>query len=184
MTDPVPDTSDRLATPTDLGHVSLGTLDQSKAEALLDWASGEARDFCGWHISEKSYDLTLNGPGAGLLFLPAMAVTAVESVTVDGKAWVENRDYRWSSAGIIEAIHGKFPKLRRGVQVEFTAGHNPVPGAVISAVCQLASKAAASPGGFTSQRIGSLSLSGGDRGGSDDAEVDGIKAVLSRYRLP
>lgn len=176
MASPEP-SPDSLATPTDLALFAVGALSSQDAQSLLDIASDDARQFAGWHISEHDYDVLLDSAGDRVLMLPAMQLTSVDSIEVRGVE-VPAESYEWSTHGAVEA-RGRWPRGRRIIRAQFTAGYNPVPGDIIGAVCGLAARKASTRGGFTSQRIGSLSLSGQLRGGFEDPE-----GTLSRYKLP
>lgn len=157
----------------------MGALSDEVATDLLSRASDDARSYCRWSISEKSYVLDLDSVGDAVLLLPAMRVSAVTLVSVAGVTLVDGTDYEWASSGVLT---GCWPRGRRSVHVEFTAGYNPVPRDVVGAVCSLAARTAALRGGFTQQRIGSLSLGQSLTSGAGLGHFE--TDVLDRYKLP
>ena len=100
------------------GGVMSSTTEQKTKK--LEGVSSAIRDYCGWHVSpSRTCVFTGNGEGR-LLVLPAMAVTAVEYVRIDG----EDAEFEWMSNGLVRLKSGRFPDSWRSVECRYTAGYD------------------------------------------------------------
>ena len=147
---------------------------------VLASASFAVRDWCGWHIS-PSLECVYTGHGEGrLLMLPAMGVTSVRSVTVDG----EPVEFEWTASGMVRLVNGTFPDRWRSVVVTYTAGFDD--SAVSQAVAQIALNALTASPGVREEHAGQVGITynatgSGVSGGVALLERD--RAMLAPYRL-
>lgn len=150
----------------------------AQAEALV-------AAFCRWHIAPSiDVTLTLDGSGTSMLVLPSLHVTAVGSVTVEGVA-LEAGSYRWSEAGLLVRVAGRFPCKPRSVEVAFTHGYDTMPADVQAVIDAVAARVLSTPAtGVTQQAAGpfSLRLAAGYDGGL--GLLSSEQAILARYRRP
>lgn len=122
-------------------------------QAVLDSASAAIRDYCGWHVA-PSLECTYTGNGEGyLLMLPAMGVTEVDSLTIDGDAVA---DYEWTAAGMVRLKSSTFPDTWRSVECVYTAGFTSA--AIGQVVAQIASNALVAAPGVVNERAGNVSV--------------------------
>ena len=122
-------------------------------QAVLDSVSSAVRDWCGWHIA-PSLECTFTGEGEGrLLVLPAMGVTSVASLEVDG---AETTDYEWTAAGMVRLKNDVFPDSWRSVECVYAAGFDSK--SIGQAVAQIASNALVAAPGVVNERAGNVSI--------------------------
>ena len=125
----------------------------AQISAVLDAVSAAIRDYCGWHVA-PSLDCTFIGSGDGdLLVLPAMGVTVVDSLNIDGEA---TTDYEWTAAGMVRLKSSTFPDGWRSVECAYTAGF--AAGAIGQVVAQIASNALVAAPGVANERAGNVSI--------------------------
>lgn len=125
----------------------------AQIQAVLDSASSAIRDYCGWHVA-PSLECTYIGNGEGhLLMLPAMGVTEVDSLEIDGDAVTE---YEWTAAGMVRLKSSVFPDKWRSVECVYTAGFTSA--AIGQVVAQIASNAIVAAPGVANERVGDVSI--------------------------
>lgn len=141
---------------------------QAQAQQVLDLAIGRVEDEVGQSLPQATETVTLDGTGTKQLVLPRWPVTAVSSVTVDGDTLDFDDDWRWSRTGVLWRIDDWWPEENepRHIDVEFTAGWNPVPGDVRAVILRMAGSAWHRPipgdqseAGLTQETVGSWSRS-------------------------
>lgn len=158
--------------------------DDDETQRQLDAALAYARNYCGWHVTpgQTEQSLTVDGPGATVLTLPTLALSALTAVTEDGvELDVDTID--WSARGMLVKTSGLPWTARfRGITVTITHGFATAPdfdAAILAAIDR---------GGFASGDTADLKVIGpfqyetsGLAAGAifSDAEM----AVLDRYRL-
>lgn len=131
--------------------------DKAATDTLNQAAAGliAALGWCPW--PQRTETLTLDSPGTSVLSLPSTLVKDVATLAVDG-APVPDTVYRWSESGLIEKVHGTWPRGYRRVTIEYTHGKNPEELADLQGVIlAIAARRVASPLGQTSVRAGSVS---------------------------
>lgn len=111
-------------------------------DAALKAASKKIRDYCRWHIA-TAQALTYKRRGRDLIdvWLPAMQITEISAVTIDGTTWdadalttVEfDPDTGWTN------LRGRI------VEVGYTAGYAEVPDELVDLTLMIASRALGSP---------------------------------------
>ena len=125
----------------------------AQIQAVLDSVSAAIRDYCGWHVA-PSLECTYIGDGEGhLLMLPAMGVTEVDSLTIDGDVAT---DYEWTAAGMVRLKKSTFPDKWRSVECVYTAGFTSA--AIGQVVAQIASNAIVAAPGVANERVGDVSI--------------------------
>lgn len=60
--------------------------DNDETARMLDAALDAARRYCGWHVTpEQDDDVTLDGPGGPVLWLPTLRLITLSALTEDGE---------------------------------------------------------------------------------------------------
>jgi hypothetical protein len=111
-------------------------------DSALKAASKKIRDYCRWHIA-TTQDLTYKrrGPAPIDVWLPAMQITAITAVTIDGTTWDAD-----ALAGVEFDPDTGWTNLRgRIIDVSYTAGYAAVPGDIVDLTLMVASRALGSP---------------------------------------
>lgn len=139
------------------GLQKFATADQT---FFLQAAGQLIRDFCGWHIapSVKVVNKQVEVGARGLIILPTMYVTSVDSVIVDGRTLVPPPadgqvpvaggplpEYDWDETGVITRRHPGWP-LRPRATVSYTHGYPQLPPEVGAIGYELALQAMSRPG--------------------------------------
>ena len=152
-----------------------------QVQAVLNAASAAIRDWCGWHVS-PSIECTYTGDGEGrMLILPAMGVTDVTSLMVDGAAVT---DFEWTAAGMVRLKSGVFPDAWRSVECVYTAGFDVGP--IGQVVAQIASNALVAAPGVANERAGNVSITYNQTGAGITGGVSLLPrdyAILAPYKL-
>ena len=158
----------------------LSSTDEEK-QAVLDTVSSAIRDWCGWHVS-PSLDCAYTGEGEGrLLVLPAMGVTDITSLEIDGATIGE---YEWTAAGMVRLKSGAFPDVWRSVECFYTAGFSA--GAIGQVVAQIASNALVASPGVANERAGNVTITYNQTGAGITGGVSLLPrdyALLAPYKL-
>lgn len=164
---------------------SQGEFNQDDTESARQLAAGlaAARSYCGWHVTPVAAAtvLTLDGPGAPILVLPTLELTALTTVVeldvnipigdlnYSARGLVRKRDYHWWTSDfgsiVVTFSHG----LATALDFE-------------SAVYSAISRGAFGPPTANYRAIGPFSYeteSNVHNGLFTDAE----RAILDRYRL-
>ena len=153
----------------------------TEVQAALDVVSSAIRDYCGWHVA-PNLQCTYIGEGEGrLLVLPAMGVTAVSSLVVEG---VAATDYEWTAAGMLRLAKDVFPDKWRSVECVYSAGFEA--GAIGQVVAQIASNALAAAPGVANERAGDVSITYNQTGSGITGGVSLLPrdyALLAPYKL-
>lgn len=148
-------------------------------------AQGAVRRFCGWHVAPiVTETLRVDAYGGRILELPSKRVTAISSISVDGKDLAGQFD--WSEAGTVKLRSGCWPDAPGSVRVVLTHGweSEDVP-EVAALILTVARRAATSPGARTARAVNGASESFATAGGAPLSvpllEIE--KATLAPYRL-
>ena len=161
------------------GGVMSSTTEQKTKK--LEGVSSAIRDYCGWHVSpSRTCVFTGNGEGR-LLVLPAMAVTAVEYVRIDG----EDAEFEWMSNGLVRLKSGRFPDSWRSVECRYTAGYDSA-SVLGEIVAQIASNALAAAPGIVEEHAGSVGATYNKTGDGITGGVSLLQrdmALLNPYKL-
>lgn len=172
-----------FAKPTDL-LVLAPALPNDQATLLLDLVSATIRTSLGWDVDEATgivYTQRVR-PGSYLeaIVLPALNVTAIDSVVVDGTA-LTPQQYDATPAGVVY-LNGIL--ARKSAVVTYTAGwkREPVdlaPPVLRTVALDYAARAASNPGGVQSYTMGGTS----ETFGADPAEIADNDSRLDPYRV-
>lgn len=137
-----------FATRDELALVVGHTIDQARADLLLDLASASVAEAAGVPIAAAAdATATLTGTGNRVLLLPAWPVTDVSEVTVDGTAV---SGYTWTRSGELRRTAG----WTLGAEIVVTFDHGyaeaAVPDAVKGVTLEVAARALMNPQGLKS----------------------------------
>lgn len=175
-----------IITPEQFRALTGGKL-SSKPEtvkAMLEAVSSAARGYCGWHISPELECVYQGEADGGIVRLPAMAVTDVLRVEVNGRE-VDPSTYEWTKVGLVKLHCNCCAERWNSTRVYFTAGVDAA-GGLAAVVAQIASNALVAPAGIASEHAGQVGLtynqtSSGVSGGVSLLSRD--MALLSPWRL-
>jgi len=148
------------------------------AQALLDAAAANIVDYAGWPIGPHTVDgEEYDGEGQRVLTLRTLAVVSVDEVRVDGDPvndWRLSRRY-----GQLQRTAGAWPDGFGRIQVDYTAGFDPVPPNLVKLCVELAAKASTVPLDVSSETMDRRTIRY-----REAAQVTGLDmAALERYRL-
>jgi len=153
----------------------------TQLEAVLSAVSAAIRDHCGWHVA-PSLECAYTGHGDGeLLMLPAMGVTSVDSLSVNGETVT---DYEWTAAGMVRLVSSTFPDSWRSVECAYTAGF--AASSIGQVAAQIASNVLVAAPGVASERAGNVSVTYNQTGAGITGGVsllDRDKELLAPYKL-
>ena len=152
-----------------------------------NWAAAceAVRNFCRWHIAPSFTEtVTMDGPGAPILFLRTRHLTAVESVTEDGAA-VAADHYMWNRAGMVRRTYGCWSGKFASIQVTITHGLDTCPPEVLQVAYDMAKMGALT--GATNMQAGPFGITFPTNSAASQAGAVGMslsqQAVLVRYKL-
>ena len=169
-----------------LSDYTQGRLDADADETaeILERSLAEVRRWCGWHVTPVLTDqqITLDGPGGRLLWLPSLRVVDLTAVTEDGVA-LNVTELEWSHNGLVrKPITAPYwTEKFRGITVTISHGYADAKD-FEAAVFSVADRKSQAP-------VGGSVISVGPFRWSDDRSVSGYSfteselAVLRQYRL-
>lgn len=148
------------------------------AQAMLDAASQNIIDYAGWPIGRHTVESEeYDGEGQRVLTLHAFAVASVDEVRVDGapvSGWRLSRRY-----GQLERTGGVWPSGFGRIEVDYTAGFDPIPPNLVKLTVELAAKAIAVPLDVSSETMDRRTIRY-----REASAVTGLDAAaLDRYRM-
>ena len=147
-------------------------------------ASAAIRDYCGWHVAPSLTVTSKAWGGSRFLFLPWMAMTAVQSVKENGVE-IDPSCYDWQSKGIIRRRDGFYwcDANWSTIEVTATAGYSlPAAPILAQAVVQLVSNSMAGPLGVKEEHAGEVGITYSNPGGGITMTPQ-LCACLSAYKL-
>ena len=153
----------------------------SSSAATIEWAlsaySSAIRAHCGWHVA-PSLGCIATVDGGRVLRLPAMAVSAVSSVSV-GTLEADPSSYEWSASGLVRLVRPSAAARAgwRSVRVAYTAGLDSAPDLSATLVALVSEFLVAHPG------ISSQTAGGTQVGYSVNVGVRSHASELAPYRL-
>ena len=142
--------------------------DNPSVSLTLAAASQAVRNYCGWHIA-PNYTCKAKRPFASVISLPALIVTHVTSVKVDGYSVAVPR---WQRFGTIE-LQGSGCE----VEVEYEAGLTGDP-LLAQVVAQVASNSLAAPMGVKEEHAGNVGITYNETGSG----IAGGVTIMQRDR--
>ncbi|UGS26327.1 hypothetical protein K8F61_17125 [Microbacterium resistens] len=178
----MPEQLDSFATATDMSDRTQGQVTAAShpfLERELEAATQDIRDFCGWHIAPaRQVEYRRTGRLPDDVWLPAMEVQSIDSVTIDGTAWTDvavqrvefDRDTGWTNL------------TGRSVIVKYTAGFKKTPPNLLTATLEMAAAALGTSMGWTREQAAGVSVDYGRAGGGIDPDSPGGRR-LAAYRI-
>jgi len=149
-------------------------------EDALDSVSAAIRDYCGWHVT-PNLACKFVGDGEGrILILPAMGVSSVESLSIDGA----DVPFQWRDSGIVRLESGVFPDKWRSVECHYHAGF--CSSAVSQAVAQIAANSIVASPGVSDERAGNVQITYNRTGDGITGGVSLLardRQILAPYKL-
>ena len=161
------------------GGVMSSTTEQVTKK--LEGVSSAIRDYCGWHVSPIRTCVYIGNGEGRLLVLPAMLVTAIDYVKIDGVSV----EFEWQSNGLVRLKQGRFPDSWRSVECRYSAGvdSSSVLGEIVA---QIAGNALAAAPGIVEEHAGSVGATYNKTGDGITGGVSLLardKALLAPYKL-
>lgn len=177
---------DTLISLADFKVITGNTLSSTDAQitATLKAVSNAVRSFCGWHVSPSLTCYWQGDADGRLVQLPAMNVTSIHSVTINGSA-LASTEYSWRPSGLIRLKKPVDDDWGQLVSVEFESGVSAdILGATVS---QIAVNTLVAPAGVQREQVGDVSIAynltaSGVTGGIRLLPSD--KAMLKAFQLP
>lgn len=174
-------------TPLDLavwmGRKTFGGDETTRAEQLLQAAIAVVEDAAEQRLTAGTDTLVVDADGGIQLLLPRWPVTAVDAVAeYCGGTWRDLTpvdDYDWSSTGTLTRRGRRWPRADRSIRVTYTAGHDPIPPALVRVVLELAARGWANPTGAAGQQTGATNVQWRALGMEP---TRGQQQIISRYR--
>lgn len=175
---------DSFATPAMMEQRSRGAIATASHPFLaqeIDAASRLIRDRCGWHVASIA-QITHKRRGRFVedVWLPAMKITEIRSVKIDGVEWADlstvdfDEDTGWTN------LRG------RSVEVTFEAGFDEVPESIVGLTLQIAARALGAPLGVIREQTLSASVTHtttGSGAAGGDVILDHEHSTLVPYIL-
>ncbi|WP_156759991.1 hypothetical protein [Microbacterium karelineae] len=169
-----------FATPQDMQNRTQGAIAATHPflQTELDAATRAIRDHCGWHIApneQKTFRRT--SPWPERVWLPAMRITSIDAVTIDGATISPatvgfDPDSGWTSLRGCTA------------EVTFTAGFASVPESILTLTLAIAAGGLGAPLGQTREQAGGVALTFGRAGGAlQTAPGSSDVATLAPYTI-
>jgi hypothetical protein len=139
-------------------------------------------------VVNEDEEVTFDGPGTRVLFLPQLPVTDVSAVSVvengGTTALVEGTDYEWSARrGAIRRLGAHWPRAYQSVIVTYSHGYETLPLDVQRLIYSLAARGVGTPDGqaVTQEQIGQYSATyEGMRGGLTAWESNVLSLLRDR----
>lgn len=173
-----------FATPEDMERRSQGAITTASHPYLADELAAATRniqDFCRWHVAPaKTCTYRRVTPLYESVWLPAMEIDRIDSVTIDGTEYDEQRlgNIKFDPATGWTNLAGS------DVTIEYTAGFDPVPENLKSLTLELAALSLGTSLGQTREQAGTVSVTYGRSGGGLDAAAEQRLAAYRIGRLP
>ena len=150
-----------IITPAQFALLTQGRMSSTteQVQAMLDAVSAAVRGYCRWHVAPALPCVWVGDAPDGICHVPAMGVSSVSSVTVDG---------RWG-----------------GVTVEFTAGYEDTDD-LGGVVAQIAANALAASPGVREEHAGQVGITYNQTANGVSGGVrllDSDRMLLDRWRV-
>jgi hypothetical protein len=162
-----------FATPQQLADRSQGAITVAAYPSVqleLDAATAAIQNACGWPIVRGAMTFTRRSRIPSIVFLPAMQIVSVESVSVNGV------DVDAASVEV-DPNTGETNIYGRIVEVAYTAGFDPMPADIVQLTLEMAAIGLGSATGLEREQAGAVSLTYKQMA---EAELSGR---LAAYRL-
>ena len=167
----------------ELQEMTGGILSSSyeQIEATMSAVSYAIRAFCGWHVTPNVECVWTGDADGRLAQLPAMGVTSIHSVKVNGA----DVDYDWRTSGLIRLKRPVCDDWGRLVVVDYEAGFDTE--ALASVVSQVAVNALVAPAGVMREQAGDVAITYNQTGAGVTGGIrllSSDKQLLQPYKLP
>lgn len=179
-------TLEPFATPDLMEQRSLGAITATThpyLEAELAAASRVIRDHCRWHVAPAGpARYVRRGRSRDEVWLPAMELESIDSAIVDGVELTADE----LADVILDPLTGWTSIEAAQVVLDFTAGFDPVPEAIVSTTLQVAARALGAPLGLVREQAGSVSATHTQHGFNQAGGVvllPAEQAALLPYRI-
>ncbi len=105
-----------------------GTGEDSLLNRLMNWATDFIHSYCGRTFPQGSYDEYYDGDGTDNLLSHQFPVTSVSSLEVDGVVKDATKDFvLYAPLGLIRLKLGVFPRGKKNIRLQYTAGYSSIP---------------------------------------------------------
>ena len=156
------------------------TSEDALISRLVDWATDLIHSYCGRIFSEAAYDEYYDGDGTEGLLVNQYPISAVSSVEVNGTSRDASSYALYGQLGLLRLKSAAFPRGKKNVRVQYTAGYATIPNDLEQAAIELVALKCYDRG---RNRLGLAS-----KGGASDAfhlpdEVKAILDIYKRYRF-
>jgi hypothetical protein len=111
------------------GLADTGVYPDATLQQGIDFATELVDSYCGTSFEAKAFDVTVDGNGAGRLYVGVLHIRTITAVTFDGVAQTA-ADFVGRPDGVVASKAGLFPVALYGpnVRVQGTAGVTTTPG--------------------------------------------------------
>jgi len=174
-----------FASTSELSTYVGSTVDESRAQQALDYATKKIRSHCGWSISQESLsDVSVDGSGTRDVWLDTLYLTAVSSVVDNDRSatLTFDVDYTWTKDGRLHRPSG-WKKIPRLLSVTYTHGYVTVPDDVKGVCLSLAARRFDNPQSYRTERIDDYSYTVAATQTGAHSLLDAEIADLGPYRI-
>lgn len=173
-----------IITPAQFALLTQGRMSSTteQVQAMLDAVSAAVRGYARWHVAPALPCVWVGDAPDGICHVPAMGVSTVTSVTVDGRD-LGPGEYEWSRSGLVR-LRSRAPRWG-GVEVEFTAGFEDVDD-LGGVVAQIAANALAASPGVREEHAGQVGITYNQTANGVSGGVrllDSDRMLLDRWRI-
>ncbi|MEE9200657.1 MAG: head-tail connector protein [Candidatus Brocadiales bacterium] len=104
-----------------------GTSDDALLSRLVDWSTDLIHSYCRRVFTEASYDEYYDGDGTEGLLVNQFPVSTVTLLEVDGVQKDTSSYLLYGQLGLIKVKSGKFPRGKKNLRVQYSAGYATLP---------------------------------------------------------
>lgn len=104
-----------------------GTTEDALLGGLVDWATDFVHSYCGRYFPQASYDEYYDGDGTDGLLLRQYPVVSVASVEIGGVQLDPASYALYAQLGLVRLKGGVFPRGKKNVRLQYTAGYSTIP---------------------------------------------------------
>ena len=114
-----------------------GTGEDVLLNRLMDWATDFIHSHCGRIFPQGGYDEYIDGDGTETLLSHQFPILSVNSLEVDGIVKGSTSFVLYSPLGLLKLKSGVFPRGKKNVRLQYTAGYATIPKDVEQACIEL-----------------------------------------------
>jgi hypothetical protein len=104
-----------------------GTGEDSLLNRLMDWATDFIHSYCGRIFPQGGYDEYIDGDGTETLLSHQFPILSVNSLEVDGAVKDSASFVLYAPLGLLRLKSGVFPRGKKNVRLQYTAGYATIP---------------------------------------------------------